>query len=235
MAKRFNVSIPDALAERLEPHKDKISLSAVMQAALERELAQLTLGNEEKQRRASFKAAAANAWMKRNGYLIKALGAFIDHLFEEAVNDQGSRFFDYYRHLYLACKQDELVSKISKDVRYYRFKSPGKEKASVLDMLKYAFEYEFLARFESDVCDFIKKKAHEGEFLIPSHLLYAEEDGETLVIDEDFDSILESNMSHKAALSMMDERLRSMLSDEEVDNFILDFESAFVNMENEEV
>jgi post-segregation antitoxin (ccd killing protein) len=70
MAKRFNVSIPDALAERLEPHKNRISLSAVMQAALERELAQLNLSDEDKQRRASLRAVAAEAWLRRNPIII---------------------------------------------------------------------------------------------------------------------------------------------------------------------
>jgi hypothetical protein len=112
MAKRFNVSIPDALAERLEPHKDKISLSAVMQAALERELAQLNLSDTDKQRRASLKATAVSAWLKRNTELTKALGAFADHLLDCAINDGLPDLFMYYRQLVIGCRKEELITKI---------------------------------------------------------------------------------------------------------------------------
>lgn len=112
MAKRFNVSIPDALAERLEPHKDKISLSAVMQAALERELAQLNLSDTDKQRRASLKATAVSAWLKRNTELTKALGTFADHLLDSAINDGLPDLFMYYRQLVVDCRKEELIAKI---------------------------------------------------------------------------------------------------------------------------
>jgi hypothetical protein len=112
MAKRFNVSIPDALAERLEPHKNKISLSAVMQAALERELAQLNLSDTDKQRRASLKAAATNAWLMRNPEFAKALGIFADHLLDSAINDGLPELFMYCRQLVIDCRREELMKMI---------------------------------------------------------------------------------------------------------------------------
>ena len=124
MAKRFNISIPDALAERLEPFKDKLSLSAVMQAALERELAQLTLPDEEKDRRATLKAVAMNSWTERNPFIAKILGSFIQDLFDKASNDGLSDLFQYFRYLYVLCRPEELVNKISIDQRYFPWLGP---------------------------------------------------------------------------------------------------------------
>lgn len=108
MAKRFNVSIPDALAERMEPFKNKLSLSALMQASIERELARLTLTDDQMQRRSNFRAAAMNAWIKRYPSLTNALNSFIDNLIDQAENDGSEKIFDYYRNLWLAFNRSRI-------------------------------------------------------------------------------------------------------------------------------
>jgi hypothetical protein len=116
MAKRFNVSIPDALAERMEPFKNKISLSALMQASIERELARLTLTDDQMQRRSNFRTAAMNAWIKRYPSLTTALNAFIDNLIDQATNDGSEKIFDYYRYLWLAFNRSEVYPEECEEV-----------------------------------------------------------------------------------------------------------------------
>ena len=63
MAKRFTISLPDDLARRIEPFKDQLSLSAIMQKSLEAELAEL-LRPEEKKAKATALLKLAEEFYK---------------------------------------------------------------------------------------------------------------------------------------------------------------------------
>lgn len=245
MAKRFNVSIPDALAERLEPHKNRISLSAVMQAALERELAQLNLSDEDKQRRASLKAVATEAWLKRNSFIAEHLSAFIDHLLDQAINDGNDSLFGYYRQLCISLREEELVKKLASSPRYRLHMSSSDEDpvqqanrainyaGDLFNTVMDGFEY-FFEGFRNYLLD----KAIRKEISLPVHLLewevgdpdFANEPLYNLFTME-FHGLIESLATQKLALSIMDSKLRAMLGDEDIDSFVLDFEAAFAKAE----
>jgi hypothetical protein len=109
MAKRFNVSIPDALAERMEPFKNDLSLSALMQDAIERELTRLTMSDGDKELRDQFKAAAISAWIERFPGMGEAMTAYADHLFELAAKDGQTEIFSLYRLLFFSVKREEGI------------------------------------------------------------------------------------------------------------------------------
>lgn len=110
MAKRFNVSIPDALAERMEPFKNDLSLSALMQDAIERELTRLTMSDKDKDLRDQFKAAAISAWIERFPGMGEAMTAYADHLFELAAKDGQTDIFSLYRLLFFSVKKEEGIN-----------------------------------------------------------------------------------------------------------------------------
>jgi hypothetical protein len=248
MAKRFNVSIPDALAERLEPHKDRISLSAVMQAALERELAQLNLSDEDKQRRASLKAVATEAWLRRNPFIGEHLSAFIDHLLDQAINDGIDSLFGYYRQLSIAFRKEELATKMVSDFRYRRYMNCEEKSLEhqAMSALNYAHELYSAGIDGFDVFDegftrYLLDKAIRKEINLPAHLLEWEVDdpdygSEDLwdLFTEEFHGLIDSCATQKLALSIMDSKLRAMLSEEDIDSFVLDFEAAFAKTEVED-
>jgi len=235
MAKRFNVSIPDALAERLEPYKDKISLSAVMQAALERELAQLSLSDQEKEQRANLRAVAASAWMKRNSFIAKALGAFIQELIQKAMEDEIPDVFQYYRDLHICCRRDQLVKKIASDGRYspwLAFKPDQETREKwVMETLKFIADedgmiWEFDEKFENFVVAWSRR---EGERM-PSNM-FRDISEEKRVITEEGSLALQSRSTHELALQIMEQQLKSYLTENDIDDFVLDFETAFAEIE----
>lgn len=244
MAKRFNISIPDALAERLEPHKHRISLSAVMQAALERELAQLNLSDEDKQRRTSLKAVATEAWLKRNPFIAKHLSTFIDHLLDQAINDGNDRLFGYYRQLFILLRFNELVEKAARS-NSFSMQSDESPEQRAKHAINYALAlYDgFMYGYEG-FCDGFTKylggKAIRKEINLPGHLLNREVDDLDLdvsgheLFSMELLNLINSLAIQKLALSVMDDKLRAMLSDEDIDSFVLDFEAAFAEMEVEE-
>jgi len=89
--------------------------NAAAMAGLERELAQLNLSDMNRERRASFKAAAKNAWFKRNPEFAEALGIYADHLLDSAINDGLPELFIHYRELVVSCRREDLVAKMMKD------------------------------------------------------------------------------------------------------------------------
>lgn len=228
MAKRYNVSIPDALAERLEPHKDKISLSAVMQAALERELAQLNLSDEDKQRRASLKDVAVSAWLQRNTYVAWALEGFTQHLIDSAINDKLPDIFHYYRQLYIECRRDELIKKLVSDSRYIRFfhglaPEVAEERASVA--LQYAAE-DVSSWFHSTICkdfvpDFVEFFEGKKSLFAPTYLEDYWAWGGT-----DFTALIQSKTVKEMALRMIENQVQSCFNEQEIDALVLDFETS---------
>lgn len=248
MAKRFNVSIPDALAERLEPHKDRISLSAVMQAALERELAQLNLSDEDKQRRASLKAVATEAWLRRNPFIGEHLSAFIDHLLDQAINDGIDSLFSYYRQLSISFRKEELASKLASDSRYRRYmnckgETPEHQAMSALSYAHdlYSAGVDGFECFDEGFTRYLLGKAIRKEISLPAHLLEWEVGDPAFASEplwhlftEEFHGLIDSRATQKLALSIMDSKLRAMLSEEDIDSFVLDFQAAFAQTEAED-
>lgn len=247
MAKRFNVSIPDALAERLEPHKNRISLSAVMQAALERELAQLNLSDEDKQRRASLKAVAAEAWLRRNPIIRECVSDYVDHLYDQAIDDGIDSLFNFYRQLSLTHRKEELVRKILSNPYYHQI-TRCKEKdpehlaqevirdASDLYGFHDGFEY-FSESFTWHLLDRVMRK----DIVIPAHLLDGTVDDHDVKADgyylftEEFLLLIQSDATAELALRIMESKLRTALDEKDIDSFILDFEGAFAMAEMESV
>ncbi len=273
MAKRFNVSIPDALAERLEPHKDKISLSAVMQAALERELAQLNLSDTDKQRRASLKATAVSAWVKRNPELPKVLGAFADHLLDSAINDGLPGLFMYYRQLVIDCRKEELIEEI--------IKSPDCD-SSIDAHLEHQNVYHELLRGNMNNKQILIKRLTEiivgrtldcalGQAGVDGNFMYfvdafvlfvanqlkngtdsstelpgkfvrlalgtmeAPDNLDSEYIYESLDyhlrTLIETRAGKEIALEILEDRIKANLDEEEVNAFVLDFESEMANID----
>jgi len=244
MAKRFNVSIPDALAERLEPHKDRISLSAVMQAALERELAQLNLSDEDKQRRASLKAVATEAWLKRNPYIGKALASFIDALLDSAINDGRTELFIYYRQLSIELRRDDLTKKILADRQgnYSLFwphnATQEEQQAMATKALRYAadgtYYHDGYIQFSDAFNAFLCGEFGNKKMLLPPHM-YEEADEQlgSFRTHDDIWGLINSQSFGRLALGMMDVRLRSCINEDDIDNLVLDFEAAFLELEGE--
>ena len=237
MAKRFNVSIPDALAERLEPLKDKISLSAVMQAALERELAQLTRIGVAQNLRTSFKEAAINSWLQRNKPIYRAIFAFVDQLIDSAVNDRQPELFPIYRNLYIRLRKDELREKLLNDGRYGGIRIPLEssngetEETRVNSALEYADDWNM--SIEDSFISFVEDKVKQDDGFLPPALWEVSSDGKILLSDDLREALQHSGHLQEIALKLMDERIRDILSEKEIDAYILDFESAFGQWEEE--
>ena len=53
-------------------------------------------------------------------------------------------------------------------------------------------------------------------------------------ITEEFHGLIDSYATQKLALSIMDGKLRTMLSEEDIDSLVLDFEAAFAQTEAED-
>jgi hypothetical protein len=245
MAKRFNVSIPDALAERLEPHKNQISLSALMQAAIERELAQLTSPTIAKDLQVSFKVAAVNAWIERNWHINKAISAYVECLFERVIHDGHSDLFRIYRLLYLMLRKDELRNRLMHDPRYslYRLASkPGAEGHDALtqeDNVERALDYAMKGMQESGLSDdflcFIKTTLKSDPSFLPAYLWTHEDDKVFLSAELELavNHAQTTNQIPEAMLKMIDSRVRAILSDKEIETYLLDFESAFGEWEED--
>jgi hypothetical protein len=235
MAKRFNVSIPDALAERLEPYKNQISLSALMQAAIERELAQLTRPEIDKDLRASFKAAAINAWIERNYPINDAISAFVEHLLQRGLKDSLSDFSRIYRLLYIQLRKDELRIKLMHEPRYMLLRmnselsSEDFEALTPKDPAERALEYA-LSGNEGAVADdficFIKTSLKADPTFLPAHL-WSLVDGEVWLSEALEVAIGHAPTISEIMLEMMDSRVREIMSNKDIDNYLLDFESAF--------
>lgn len=126
MAKRFNVSIPDALAERMEPFKNDLSLSALMQDAIERELIRLTMSDKDRELRENFKKTAVHAWVSRLHGLGHAVNAFVEHLVDQAAKDSNPKIFELYRALYLSVKHEEIVEALRRQETVSAEKEAGR-------------------------------------------------------------------------------------------------------------
>jgi len=96
MAKRYTISLPDELARRIEPFKDQLSLSAIMQKSLEAELSELIRPDDEKAKGKALVRLAENFYKEDLSTLVKGVTAFIDHAIERAVQDSDLFVFRLY-------------------------------------------------------------------------------------------------------------------------------------------
>lgn len=99
LAHRFNVSLPDDLVERLEPFKADLSLSQVLQQALEAQIRECLRSTGDQERARALSAAAKNYWIQKRRVLHYTVEAFVENLITEALNDNDYYVFDLYRRL----------------------------------------------------------------------------------------------------------------------------------------
>lgn len=114
MAHRFNVSLPDDLVERLEPFKADLSLSQVLQKALEQQIRNRLRSSSDQERSQALAAAAKNYWIQNRRVLHYTAEAFVENLITEALQDNDSYVFELYRR-FQSESLDEVFMEIFND------------------------------------------------------------------------------------------------------------------------
>jgi hypothetical protein len=99
LSKRFTISLPDELVRRIEPFKDQLSLSAIMQKSLETELAELLRPNEVKAKTKALLKLAEEYYKEGYSTLVKTVSVFIDYTVDKAVLDSDKYLFRLYAWL----------------------------------------------------------------------------------------------------------------------------------------
>jgi hypothetical protein len=250
MAKRFNVSIPDALAERMEPFKSSLPLSSLMQNAIEQELIRLTTTDEKRDLMAQFKRAAVGAWFSRLPGLGEALEDFAQSLIDKAARDGDQTIFRLYRSLYFAVKGEEIIAEMkSNHESMYAFEEPGSmlelvrtlwKEQIVVDMRQRESAIEDLAQrgrhgFGTEFVSFLEKRAQEDVYYLGRHN-YAEEivDGKKrLCLDENLSKEMgylsePYSTMEKIYFESLDSRMREMMSPEDIEVFVTDLNPTLV-------
>jgi len=210
MAKRFNVSIPDALAERMEPFKDNLSLSALMQEAIERELARLTMSDDDKELRQQFKTAAISAWLERFPGMGEAMTAYAERLFHLAGKDGQTEIFRLYRALFFLVKMEDGV----KEVFQYAFP----EKTNIVEALERenaSFTKNFLDSFDQffydecvdDIIHFIDSYV-DFDISGTSYLYF----------------LANNDKIHSLLFNALDERIRGIMTESDLYKYVLDID-----------
>lgn len=230
MAKRFNVSIPDALAERMEPFKNDLSLSALMQDAIERELTRLTMSDADKELRDQFKAAAINAWIERFPGLGAALAAYADHLFDLAAKDGQSDIFRFYRALFFSAKGEEAIKEVFRQ-RYPSYPEAIQEVDSegFIDHMNAIYRDHFIVDFQDFACD---KARHNMKLLDDSLVdqVMLSDGSKAYSFTNDFWEFLEDNLNiRELAFNALDARVRKAMSEGDVYQYVLDVDIELVN------
>lgn len=222
MAKRFNVSIPDALAERLEPFKNDLSLSALMQDAIERELTRLTMSDADKELREGLRAAAISAWIERFPGLGAALAAYADHLFELAAKDGQTKFFKYYRAFFFLTREDKVLTDIA------RYHYPNLETEQGVGRVAWALNEVDKEKLEEFICEewipdfnrFIGKKEEEGTKLLDDYLL---------VMASSEQGLFESNANvQELIFKSLDSRIRQHMAEGDIYKYVLDIDEIMI-------
>lgn len=236
MAKRFNVSIPDALAERMEPFKNDLSLSALMQDAIEREIIRLTMSDKDKELRENFKKTAIHAWVGRLHGLGRAVHAFAEHLVDQAANDSNPKIFELYRALYLHVKEEEVVE----DIRKREAESAAKETEPASQEADQS-EPGNTTRYEDaihaivsdsdwfchDLIGFINKKAADGDLFFSPNAYYAADTKTAFELHDWLEEEL-MNMGNVPLQSFYLEALHShvskLMSKQEIETYLCDLD-----------
>jgi hypothetical protein len=258
MAKRFNVSIPDALAERMEPFKSSLSLSSLMQNAIEQELIRLTTTDEKRDLMAQFKRAAVGAWFSRLPGLGEALDDFAQSLIDKAAKDGDRAVFRIYRNLFFSVKGKEVLLDIE---RFYGTVSEepigilsleiteeinavyGAQNAAYIQECKHALESiadQGRNEFGTEFVAFLEKRAQEGIYCLGQHN-YVErliEGKQRLSLNEDLATEMGCDAEPDATIERiyfesLDSRIREMMSPEDIKLFVTDFNLAFVRSEKD--
>jgi hypothetical protein len=212
MAKRFNVSIPDALAERMEPFKNNLSLSALMQEAIERELARLTMSDDDKELRQQFKTAAISAWLERFPGMGEAMKAYAERLFHLAGKDGQTEIFRLYRALFFLVKMEDGVKEV---FRHTHPKATNiielleKGNASFLKNFLDSFDQFFYDECVDDIIDFID-----------SYVEFDISDTKYLYFMANNDKI------HSLLFNALDERIRGIMTESDLYKYVLDIDTS---------
>jgi hypothetical protein len=257
MAKRFNVSIPDALAERMEPFKSSLSLSSLMQNAIEQELIRLTTTEEKRDLMAQFKRAAVGAWFSRLPGLGEALDEFAQSLIDKAANDGDQTIFKLYRNLYFAVKGEEVIAEMKS---FYESKcaDPGDPEslAGAFNIIMGETYLTHIRRCEGTIWNlqsrgredfgtafvsFLEKCANEKKYYLGHHN-YDEEivDGENrLCLNESMSTQMGCLTEPDATMERiyfeaLDSRVREMMSPEDIKLFVTDLNPDLIECETED-
>lgn len=235
MAKRFNVSIPDALAERMEPFKNDLSLSALMQDAIERELIQLTMSDKDKELRENFKKTAVHAWANRLHGLRDAVNAFAKHLVNQAALDSNPAIFDLYRFLYLNAKQQEILESVK--AKELELSQKAKVKINPKDEElgpEAALIYEhfidnellYLNDFGSSLVKFINQKATAGELFFGSAAYETDRAGAIRLGDDVEAELVDfSNITLQSFyLEMLHAEVSALMPEQEIKAYLCDLD-----------
>jgi len=234
MAKRFNVSIPDALAERMEPFKNDLSLSALMQDAIERELTRLTMSDADKELKEGLKAAAISAWIERlPPGLGAALATFADHLFELAAKDGQTEFFKHYRAFFFLTQEEEVIA----DVARKKYPKLDLEESLVyfseaISHAKEKLEGFIYEEWIPDFAYFVRKKAEEGTQLLDDGLLVNASTGDGRVFittSSELDQLFENNANVQSLIfKSLDSRIRQNMAEVDIYKYVLDIDEEMI-------
>lgn len=222
MAKRFNVSIPDALAERMEPFKNSLSLSALMQEAIERELTRLSSSDEEKELRDNFKKTAVYAWVSRVHGLGAAVDQFIDALVDQASKDRSTEIFDLYRLLYMGVREDEIIEKLAKE-----HLTPEQEdtfQSAHRDLIEFRRLSD--AWFGDALVKFVEQKARTGVFLFPESAYEKLSDAPIRLGEWLREELGDINNMHLAEFffGALHSRISLLMTEEEISAYVCDMQ-----------
>lgn len=235
MAKRFNVSIPDALAERMEPFKNDLSLSALMQDAIEREIIRLTMSDKDKELRENFKKTAIHAWVGRLHGLGRAVHAFAEHLVDQAANDSNPKIFELYRALYLHVKEEEIVEGIRRQEAASAVKEiePATQEDDQPEPGNTSKYYDAIAGilqfsdwFCHDLADFVNKKAGDGDLFFSHNAYSADAKGAFRLQDWLADELCDMrNIPLQSFyLEALHSHVSKLLSEQEIDTYLRDLD-----------
>ena len=234
MAKRFNVSIPDALAERMEPFKNDLSLSALMQDAIERELTRLTMSDEDKALRDQFRKTAIHAWARRLPGLASAVSQYIEQFVDQAANDGNPAIFDLLRSLHCSVKEDEILETLMKRWRNSGLGDLETRQSSWRGLI--ADIGGGALTFSSGFIAFLEKEAQKGVYLLSERLYEKCTTGKILLNSDVSDTL--SDPGNQGVYAFYYEsllsRVRSLMTEAEIAEYICDLDS-FIVFEGEVV
>jgi hypothetical protein len=212
MAKRFNVSIPDALAERMEPFKDNLSLSALMQEAIERELARLTMSDEDKELRQQFKTAAISAWLERFPGMGEAMTAYAERLFHLAGKDGQTEIFRLYRALFFLVKMEDGVKEV--------FRHTHPKATNIIELLEKG-NASFLKNFLDSFSEFFYDECVDDIIdFIDSYVEFDISDTKYLYFLANNDNV------HSLLFNALDERIRGIMTESDLYKYVLDIDTS---------
>jgi hypothetical protein len=222
MAKRFNVSIPDALAERMEPFKNSLSPSALMQEAIERELTRLSMSDKEKELRNNFKKTAAYAWVNRVHGLGAAVDQFIDALVDQAAKDRNTKIFELYRLLYFVIKEEEVIAMLEKEGVTTEQEGTGQSAfRDLIDEIRLFSEW-----FGYALVEFVEQKARAGIFLFPESAYEKHSDAHACLghcLRDELGDINNMPLT-EFYFSALHSRISSLMTEEEISTYVCDMQ-----------